>query len=110
MFKSLEPIIVDGVTIWVETAVDSISPNEKAKFTKTSANAVLGDVASTVTNVDFAKFIPSIFAPAFQAFVELKPKEVVIEVSLGMKAEVGLFVASSEGSASIKISAKWALQ
>lgn len=103
----LEPIEVGGSTIWVEVediAAASAAPDGKtAKTRGTSAAPAL----DTLAKVDIASTLNAIIQPVHDALKAAGPQEVSVELSLGLKGEVGVFVAKSEANASLKVTAKW---
>ena len=49
----------------------------------------------------------ALVTPIHAGLAKLAPTEIAIELELGIKGTIGVFVASSEGNASVKITAKW---
>ncbi len=60
-----------------------------------------------IGQVDFARTLSALVGPIHEALKDLAPEEASVEIGLGLKGTVGIFVASSEANASVKISAKW---
>lgn len=103
MATRFESILVGGQQVWVE--VDAI-PVPAGKTSSTSA--VEAEVlAAKLTSIDIGGPLRAILEPIHEGMKALAPEEVSVEVSLGLKGEVGVFVAKSEGSAAVKVTAKW---
>ena len=114
MSINLEQMLIGGQTVWVEVAeVEAERPSaDTAKTAKTSRSARTaktnaGELAGDLEKVDIAKTLSAIVGPVREGLKAIAPDEVTLELSLGLKGEVGVFVAKSEGSASLKITAKW---
>ncbi len=109
MSATLQPIDVNGTVIWVEVADTPVVRPLAAggKFAETSAQDAAGSVVAAVGTVDIAKTLDTLVTPIHQGLAKLAPDEVTIELAIGIKGEVGVFVASSEANASVKITAKW---
>lgn len=118
MSSRLQAINIDGQTIWAEIsdiempAVGAAGAQRTAvtgKTAKTSA-ASAGLLVDSITKVDIAQTLAAIISPvhaAFDALGAFKPDEASLELSLGLKGEVGVFVAKSEANASLKVTVKW---
>lgn len=118
MASRLQAINIDGQTIWaevndIEIPADVTVASKRAamagKTAKTSA-AGAGLVVDSITKVDIARTLAAIVGPvhaAFDALGAFKPEEASVELSLGLKGEVGVFVAKSEANASLKVTVKW---
>ncbi len=109
MSATLQPIDVNGTVIWVEVADTPVvrAPVAGGKFAETSAQGAAGGIVAEVGKVDIAKTLDVLVTPIHQGLAKLAPDEVTIELGIGIKGEVGIFVASSEANASVKITAKW---
>ena len=113
MSRMMQQVETDGQRIWVE--VDDIlvaSTGAPAlsggKFSNTATNAGNAeDIAQTITRVDLSATLGAVIGPAKAALERFKPDEVNLELTLGFKAEIGVFVASGEANAQVKVSAKW---
>ena len=108
MATGFERIAIDGHDIWVEVdrlpgQADGHGPS---KFTNTSASTPAASIEK-LTSVDLAAALRTLIAPVHEGLKAVAPEEVSVEFMLGLKGEVGFFVAKSEGSASLKITAKW---
>ena len=108
MATKLESIVIDGQTVWVEVTDVAAAPvaGTRGKFARTSAGGAT-EVAAALERVDVARTLTAIVAPVHRALQSFAPEEVSLELALGLKGEVGVFVAKSEGNASLKITAKW---
>jgi len=110
MATGFERISIDGHDIWVE--VDRLpgqaDHHVPSKFTNTSASAPAAPIKN-LANIDLAATLRTLIAPIHEGLKAVAPEEVSVELMLGLKGEVGFFVAKSEGSASLKITAKWKL-
>ena len=111
MAKTLQQIQIDGQKIWVEVS-DLVPPVSQTpskagggKFTDTSA--LSGEAVNILASVDIRETIQTMMAPLHAAMKALAPDEATVELNLGFAVKGNLFVASGEGSASIKVSAKW---
>ena len=109
MSTTLQPVDVEGTTIWVEvTDTPVVAPRVPAgKFAETSAQDATQNAVDAIGKVDVATTVNALVAPIHQGLAKLAPSEIAIELELGIKGTVGVFVASSEGNASVKITAKW---
>lgn len=115
MTTHLQSFEIDGQTVWVE--VDDLTVTSQSsggapqtKTEKTDASSAATGALAKIESVDIAKTLKAIVAPVRSALDAAKPDEISVEVSLGIKGEVGVFVAKSEGNASIKVTAKWKLE
>jgi hypothetical protein len=114
MTSTLQSIELGGQTIWVEVS-DIAAPTANAagssnaprsKTAKTSATGA-ERAADSLAKADIASTLAAIIGPVHAALAAVAPEEVSVEFALGLKGEVGVFVAKSEGNASLKITAKW---
>jgi hypothetical protein len=102
MAVKLEPINIGGERIWIEVE-DFVS---SGKTSPTAAHTAR-DVAGELGLVDLAAPLKAVLSPIREALQSLAPSEVEVELCLGFKGEVGVFLAKSEGSASVKVTARW---
>jgi Trypsin-co-occurring domain 1 len=111
MTTTLQAIEVDGRTIWVEVEELRIAGDRPqargGKFADTSASGPVDAAVQSVAKVDIESVLDTLIAPIHRALGKVRPEEVSIELSLGLKGEVGVFVAKGEGNASVKVTAKW---
>ncbi len=114
MSSELRQLVIDGQTIWVEvdSTVRSVHVGRPGqgieKTVNTSAGGVvLATVATAVAQADITRTLVALITPVHAALAQMRPEEVSVELSLGLKGEVGVFVAKSEASAAIKVTAKW---
>jgi len=113
----LEPMLIGGQTVWVEVT-DVVAERPRAVTTKTAktsraaktANTSAGELAGDLMKVDIARTLSALVGPIREGLKAIAPDEVSVELNLGLKGEVGVFVAKSEGSASLKITAKWKIE
>ncbi len=102
----LEQFEVDGQTIWVETQALEIASSTGAvgddEFAPTSSRPL-----EALKKVDLAATLNAVLGPIQSALKSVKPDEVNLELSLGFKAGAGVFVASGEGNAQLKLTLKW---
>lgn len=105
----LEQFEIDGVRVWVEVAdlTATVAPVSKVAKTSASGAAPGSKVTEAVQSVDLAAPLKIVANSVHKALDSLQPDEVTTELSLGFKADVGVFVASSEASAQVKITMKW---
>jgi Trypsin-co-occurring domain 1 len=117
MANRLEAIVIDGTTVWIEAEDMAVAAGTAARKTsrrssetvKTSADGA-ETAAAAITRVDLQKTLTALITPVHKALAAAAPKEVTLELSLGLKGEVGVFVAKSEANASIKVTAKWVFE
>lgn len=108
MARSIEQVEINGQAVWVE--VESIPPvvvgasTEGERFSDTSATTVTSDA---LKKVDVASTLAAVVSPVRDALDTFKPDEVSLELTLGFKADIGVFVASGEANAQLKVSVKW---
>lgn len=111
MTTTLQSIDVDGHAIWVEVEELRITGDRqqppRGKFADTSASGPADAAIQSVAKVDVESALDTLIAPIHRALAKVRPEEVSIELSLGLKGEVGVFVAKGEGNASVKVTAKW---
>ena len=114
MASRLEKIVIDGNSIWVE--VDELAlpvtppvtpPVTRPGKTRVTSNPGESTPVDNLVKVDLVKTLTTVIGPVHAALRASAPEEVTVELSLGLKGEVGVFVAKSEGSASLKITVKW---
>jgi hypothetical protein len=114
MPRVIQPIQIEGQTVWVEVEDVVVQPRKSAS---TSGDARFADTASpgsiprgavdAIEQADISSTLNAVIGPVKKALESFKPDEVNVELTLGFKAEVGVFVASGEANAQIKVSAKW---
>ncbi len=111
MSRKIQPIQIDGQTIWVEiedieiqTGKVATSPND-SRFSNTANSGQ--SALEAIEKVDLSSTLSTVIGQVKQALESYQPDEVKVELTLGFKAEIGVFVASGEANAQIKISAKW---
>jgi hypothetical protein len=112
MSRIIQQIEIEGQTIWVEMDDVALSApaatRETSRFSNTSVGSdVAQRAADTIKKVDLSSTLAAIVGPVRKALTDFQPDEVTVELSLGFKAEAGVFVASGEASGQIKVSAKW---
>jgi len=107
MARSVQQVIIGGKELWVE--VEDIPVQAKpGKFRPTSAGGNAAKAAvEKIRQADVAETVGAIFESIQAGLAKVRPEEFSIELSLGLKADVGVFVASSEASAQVKVTAKW---
>lgn len=107
MSRSIHKIEIDGQAVWVEMEEVPLARSAAPKFADTSAPRELGTTAvEAIRKMDVAQTLGAVVAPVRDALSRFQPEEVTIELSLGFKADVGVFVASGEASALVKVTAK----
>jgi hypothetical protein len=108
MSTQLVPIEISGRTVYFELAD---APPKADEISNTSAKSTdLGLVRRAVEPLESADLhatLDALLEPVRQASDGKKLEEVSVELSLGIKAEVGFFVAKGETNASLKVTAKW---
>ena len=62
---------------------------------------------NVLASVDLRETIQTMMVPLHAAMKALAPDEATVELNLGFAVKGNVFIASGEGSASIKVSAKW---
>lgn len=107
MTRQIEQIEINGQTVWME--VESVSPVVAGKagggeFSDTSAATATADA---LKKVDVASTLAAVVSPVKDALDSFKPDEVSLELTLGFKADIGVFVASGEANAQLKVNVKW---
>lgn len=107
MTRQIEQIEINGQTVWVE--VESVSPVVAgtaggSEFSETSAATATADA---LKKVDVASTLAAVVSPVKGALDTFKPDEVSLELTLGFKADIGVFVASGEANAQLKVNVKW---
>lgn len=114
MSSELQQLVIDGQTIWVE--VDSTvrpahvsrqSQDAGRTVTTSTSGAALATLVTALSQADITQTLAALITPVHAALAQVRPEEVSVELSLGFKGEVGIFVAKSEANAAIKITAKW---
>ncbi|MCM8595749.1 CU044_2847 family protein [Accumulibacter sp.] len=106
---SLQQIEIDGQPIWVEVAEVNVVPvrggaARDERFAPTTATSAVTD---ELARVDLSATLAAVVGPVRAALDRFTPDEVTLELALGLKAEVGVFVAKGEANAQVRISAKW---
>lgn len=107
MTRQIEQMDINGQTVWVE--VESVSQVVAGKpgggeFAETGADSV---PANALKKVDVASTLAAVVSPIRDALETFKPDEVSLELTLGFKADIGVFVASGEANAQLKVNVKW---
>jgi roadblock/LC7 domain-containing protein len=102
MSSQLKPFLINGEKIWVEVA--DLRSAGTGEIERTSG---AGGVAQELEQADIARVLKAVVAPVREALDNIHPDELGVEVALGIKGEVGIFVAKSEANASLKVTAKW---
>lgn len=101
---------IDGQNVWVEVADVPVStPSQRSDdFVNTTAGSgPASAVAKAVEKADISATLKTVVGSVQQAMAALKPDEINVELTLGFKADVGVFIASGEANAQVKVSAKW---
>jgi predicted TIM-barrel enzyme len=104
MTSKLERYEIDGNEFWVEV-VDVDRTSVRALTEKTGIGLEVETAA--LQKIDLATTLKAIVSPVRVALAAAGAEEVSVELSIGLKGEVGAFIAKSEGSASLKVTAKW---
>ena len=109
MATRLQALVLGGRTVWVEVADIEPEAGTGGKTTRTSSPGAPGAqaAAQALAQVDLGSTLTAILTPVHDTLRRIGPNEVSVELSLGLKGEVGFFVAKGEGNAALKISAKW---
>lgn len=107
MTRQIEQMDINGQTVWVE--VESVSQVVAGQpgggeFAETGADSV---PANALKKVDVASTLAAVVSPIRDALETFKPDEVSLELTLGFKADIGVFVASGEANAQLKVNVKW---
>lgn len=105
MSSTLQAINVGGQTIWVEVSDIAAPATTRSKVTGTARGGT--GVTGELVQADVGPTLKAVIGPIHEALKAMAPEEVSVEFALGIKGEVGFFVAKSEGNASLKVSAKW---
>lgn len=104
MSRTMQQFEIDGQRIWVEVEDVRVAAAGKFRHTARSAGEKL---VAMITQAVISATLGALIGPVRAALKSFKPDEVNVELSLGFRAEVGVFVASSEANAQVKVSAKW---
>ncbi|GEM_PF-1492590 len=110
MARNIQQIEIDGQAVWVEVEDVVISPPARQgdnRFANTSSGGASDVVAKAVEKVDLSTTLKAVIGPVQKALSVFKPDELNVELTLGFKADVGVFIASGEANAQVKVSAKW---
>jgi len=108
MPSHLQPFTLAGRTVWIEISDTEADPAVKEKISKTSAGAMAQQGTGDLARADLGPTLTAVFDSVHEALRAYRPSELNVEVALGIKGEVGFFIAKGEGNASLKVSAKWA--
>lgn len=112
MTTTFQQVKVGRSQIWVEVEQQA-TPRPAAKgpgsgkVTKTSAKGAADGALAAVSQADLASTLAAVVTPVHDALRGLAPQEVQVELSLGIRAELGVFIAKGEGNASLKVTARW---
>ncbi len=111
MAQHLEPLKINGTTVWIEADDVTLPARSRAASADDPTALTAATESSALTDgllkVDLRRTLAAVLGPVYDAVAAVEPKEVSVELSLGFKGEVGVFVAKSEGNAALKITAKW---
>lgn len=109
MSSTLQAINLGGQTVWVEVSDVAAVRRTNSEFAPTSAgaNAVVDGAVEQLANVDIGPTLKAVIGPVYEALKNAGPEEVSVELSIGIKGEVGFFIAKGEGNATMKVTAKW---
>ena len=104
-----EKFIIDGQEIAVEVAETKPDTGTSTSMSaKSNTSASPSVLAHKVTKEDIEGLIRTMVTPAKAALDAIAgAKERSVELSLGLKGEVGFFLAKGEANAAIKITVKW---
>jgi hypothetical protein len=127
MAAKLERISIGGQEFWVEMAeveappasaksgddsggAGDKSPHRKALASDKENTSNDGSaLAKKIPTTDLENLISRLVTPARAALAKAGDfKECSVELSLGLKGEVGFFLAKGEANATLKVSVKWA--
>ena len=108
MSGRLHQIDIGGQLVWVEMQ-DAVATPAQAdrRFEATSAGSLVQSATAAVTSVDLAPTLHAVVGQVRAALASFAAEEISVELALGFKADIGVFIASGEASAQIKVSAKW---
>jgi hypothetical protein len=112
MANTIKQLFIEGVPIWVEVAdleIEGASVPAPGDTVETS-NPPVGQTVERLTKVDLGPTLQAIIEPVHRALQVSRPEEVSVELAVGLKAGVGVFLATGEGNASVKVTAKWKFQ
>ena len=104
MAGKLERINLDGEIFWVEVA-DLDQP-----FLGDKVETAAGEeqLVKQIADADIERILRSVISPVRSAMKAIGDvDEFGVELTLGLKAEVGFFLAKGETNASLKLSVKW---
>ncbi len=109
MSSTLQAINLGGQTVWVEVSDVAAARRPHSEFAPTSegVNAVVDGAVEQLAKADIGPTLKALISPVYEALKGSGPEEVSVELSIGIKGEVGFFIAKGEGNASMKVSAKW---
>lgn len=109
MTSKLQRLNINGEQIWVEVEelTTDVPAQKKITNTSNSASDAVKNASQQLVGADISPTLSSILRPVQQALVSYGLIEATIELALGIKGEVGFFLAKGEGNASLKITAKW---
>lgn len=115
MARAIQPIDIEGQVVWVE--IDDLPVQAtfaetghtgKGKFDKTSATGEIAEAATdAIKKANISSTLKVVLQPIRSALAEFKAEEFSIEFTLGFKAGGGVFIASGEANAQLKVSAKF---
>lgn len=109
MSSQLQAINLGGNVIWVEVSEIPALSRTMSEFAPTAQeiDGVATAAADQLVKVDIGPMLKAVLNPIYDSLKDAGPEEVVVELSIGIKGEVGFFIAKGEGNASLKVQAKW---
>ncbi|WP_398495581.1 CU044_2847 family protein [Variovorax sp.] len=116
MTAKLERISIGGQEFWVEVAeVESPRQLAETPSTATGSSPKKTDTSNDsqglvkkISTTDLETLVSRLVGPAREALTKAGQfKECSVELSLGLKGEVGFFLAKGEANVALKISVKW---
>lgn len=112
MTAKLERISIGGQDFWVEVAEVEVPAQPTETVTSTSKKMSTSNeghgLVKKISTTDLESLVSKLVIPARDALAKVGQfKECSVELSLGLKGEVGFFLAKGEANVALKISVKW---
>jgi hypothetical protein len=106
----LQAFELDGETVWVEVSDVVTTAPQSTRFGSTSASGSGSEAGSAtkLANLDLGKTLRAALGPVSRALadIDLDLEEANVELAIGIKGEVGFFLARGETNASLKVAVK----
>lgn len=103
MSSTLQQIVIGDTPLWVEVSPLAPSAGDAAPL-----SSEVAPVVKQLSDADLTTLVRTVVEPAHAALKTLTDvQECSVSLSIGLKAEVGFFLAKGEANAALRVSVTW---